>query len=174
MQVRAAAKQHIEVLQRRLADRDTEVAAVKKKMDAMREQFMQRHDAEREEIERLNKALFDRNAKSIADIRNDINKATHHHGSSGGGGGGGGSDDGGSGGGGGGDGVSYEQLQRMLDEREGQLEDIRNKLEQMKSHYEMAANHFQSEQAHKDHHIREIEVRRMGHLRQGGTNAAAM
>lgn len=72
------AKQHIEVLQRRLADRDAEVASVKKKMDAMREQFMQRHNAEREEIERLNKALFDKNAKSIADIRNDINKTARH------------------------------------------------------------------------------------------------
>lgn len=54
--------------------------------------------------------------------------------------------------------MSYEQLQRLLDEREGQLEDIRNKLEQMKSHYEIAANHFQNEQAQKDHVIKELTV----------------
>eukprot|EP00192_Tetraselmis_astigmatica_P001213 CAMPEP_0117654480 /NCGR_PEP_ID=MMETSP0804-20121206/3766_1 /TAXON_ID=1074897 /ORGANISM="Tetraselmis astigmatica, Strain CCMP880" /LENGTH=2097 /DNA_ID=CAMNT_0005460763 /DNA_START=186 /DNA_END=6476 /DNA_ORIENTATION=+ len=133
-QVRAAAEKRIGQLERKAQDQEEEAKAAAQRMDEMRSQYLLQHERDREEIERLNDILYDRNESTINDMRNGLNTTkglnfvtdeTERA-------------------------MTYDQLQRLLDQRESQLEHIRNQLEQIARQYELANAHHREEAAQKD------------------------
>ena len=70
-QVRAVAEQRIQQLERRLQERDGELEGSRRRADEARQQYLLQHERDREEIERLNDALYDRNESTIDAMRNN-------------------------------------------------------------------------------------------------------
>lgn len=55
--------------------------------------------------------------------------------------------------------MTYDQLQRLLDQRDRQLEEFKNKLEQIQRQFQLAAHNHKEEVGQKDELLAELNVR---------------
>lgn len=67
--MKAVAEATINELKQRLKDRDSLTAQLRRQLEEDTARMLDRHNADRSEIERLNQKLFERNDASIQDLK---------------------------------------------------------------------------------------------------------
>lgn len=67
--MRAIAEVTINELKGRLGDRDRQLADLHRALEEAKLRWLAQHDTDRDEIQRLNQALFDRNNQSIENLK---------------------------------------------------------------------------------------------------------
>ncbi|KAK9830546.1 hypothetical protein WJX72_012389 [[Myrmecia] bisecta] len=117
-QVQAVAEASIRELRQKLADKAHETEELRKRLEAARKQAADQAAADRGDLERLTRKLFEKDANTIQRMKDLLEDTTKGvlAGEAGE--------------------VTYDQLQRLVDEVKAENDAMRYKLEQAKEHYE--------------------------------------
>ncbi|KAG1678296.1 hypothetical protein FOA52_013917 [Chlamydomonas sp. UWO 241] len=135
-QMRAVAEATINELKDRLTGRDRQIAELQALLDATKAQWLAQHQTDRDELARINQALFDRNNTSIDNLKGLLRggPATHDQSS-----------------------LELEQMRALAERRADEANVLRNQLEQKDAAIELIRNNYDAQVSALEAQIRRLQ-----------------